>query len=732
MEDLAKDLTTVKALQRKHKGIERELAPIKDKVVQVSQLGKDVIDGFPAEKEKIEGMIRDIQEKWEMLENKAMDRSKRLEDAVGMQLFNSGVKTLLQWVDDTKNALNTNENVRDVQTAEELLNKHAEIGDEIRAKQDEFNSLIQLGQKMYGRQPSQDMEEKVNNLAEERKAVLRGWQEKGDFLRQVRDLQLFNREADRLDATTSAQVKLLDSIGVGDNLPDVEGSLKRHEDFTATIGAQEERINAFKDLAIQLTDAGHHNRDNIHQRRDKVLAGRENLKQKSVEKRTDLDESKIFQEFRTEVGEMLNFVHDKKKLVHDDSFKDGIGNIKAKAKKYQVLEGEMKSNTAQLKVLNRTGQQMINRNHFKSKDIGNELANLNRSWDELMEAAKDQGSRLGQAESQMEYNRMTGDIKTKLADVRSTINTEETGVDIRGCKKLLSQHAAAEAELAALEQKVGSLGQVASDLADGHFDGDSILENCEDLKQELAKLKLPTDKRKSALNLSLKFHEFNFDLQRELEWIAEKITIISAPQDIQTLPQAQSSDKKHKKLEEEVKNHSVVVDKVMKSGANLASSPEHAKDVMDNSKKLTEAWDNLLEAIQIKASQLKLILTAQQFFFEVVEVEGWIKDKSESMKQGDYGKEEDSSVKLLTKHKALELEIDTYSGIVKEISATSNKLTNSNHPDSKKIKSRDEMLSREIKNLKNLSKARRDRLVGAIQAHEYKRESEDFLAWIGK
>ena len=204
MEDLAKDLTTVKALQRKHKGIERELAPIKDKVLQVSQLGKDVIDGFPAEKMKIEQMILDIQEKWEMLENKAMDRSKRLEDAVGMQLFNSGVRSVLQWVDATKSSLNTNENVRDVQTAEELLNKHAEIGDDIRAKQDEFTSLIQLGEKMYGRQPSQDMEEKIQSLKEERKVVLRGWQEKGDFLRQVRDLQLFNREADRIDATISA------------------------------------------------------------------------------------------------------------------------------------------------------------------------------------------------------------------------------------------------------------------------------------------------------------------------------------------------------------------------------------------------------------------------------------------------------------------------------------------------------------------------------------------------
>ena len=44
-------------------------------------------------------------------------------------------------------------------------NEHV-IGDEIRAKQDEFGSLMQLGQKMYGRQPGQKTEEKINSLGE--------------------------------------------------------------------------------------------------------------------------------------------------------------------------------------------------------------------------------------------------------------------------------------------------------------------------------------------------------------------------------------------------------------------------------------------------------------------------------------------------------------------------------------------------------------------------------------
>ena len=74
-------------------------------------------------------------------------------------------------------------------------NEHV-IGDEIRAKQDEFGSLMQLGQKMYGRQPGQKTEEKINSLGEDRKVVLRGW-------------QVFNREADQLDASNLPNIHRL-------------------------------------------------------------------------------------------------------------------------------------------------------------------------------------------------------------------------------------------------------------------------------------------------------------------------------------------------------------------------------------------------------------------------------------------------------------------------------------------------------------------------------------------
>ena len=45
----------------------------------------------------------------------------------------------------------------------------------------------------------------------------------------------------------------------------------------------------------------------------------------------------------------------------------------------------------------------------------------------------------------------------KLGDIKDMIDTDDTGEDMRGCKRLVSDHTAAEAELGAVEQKVAGL-----------------------------------------------------------------------------------------------------------------------------------------------------------------------------------------------------------------------------------------------------------------------------------
>ena len=108
-----------------------------------------------------------------------------------------------------------------------------------------------------------------------------------------------------------------------------------------------------------------------------------------------------------------------------------------------------------------------------------------------------------------------------------------------------------------------------------------------------------------------------------------------------------------------------------------------------------------------------------------VERKSWNKDKIHSMKGMEYGKEEASSAKLLNKHRTME-----YSSIVQKISAAASEPVNIDKLDGKPISNRDRhnILTRELKHLKNMAKVYSDPLVTAIQLYGYNRDMGQFLA----
>jgi len=135
-----------------------------------------------------------------------------------------------------KENLNAGEAARDVATAELFLKNHQDLCDDIRAHQDEcvnplfvicnlceltgecfwllssFDSLAGLASKLPN---NKEVREKAQQLDEERRALQRGWQQKDDFLRQTFDLQIFNKEADQIDAASSSHEAFLEFFDLG-------------------------------------------------------------------------------------------------------------------------------------------------------------------------------------------------------------------------------------------------------------------------------------------------------------------------------------------------------------------------------------------------------------------------------------------------------------------------------------------------------------------------------------
>ncbi|XP_050079457.1 spectrin beta chain, non-erythrocytic 1 [Anopheles maculipalpis] len=732
--EVGPDLKTVQALQRRHENLERELAPVKEKVNRVNLLGNTVKNSYPSERDNVGEKQREIQNLWQKVQEKAKERRSRLENAVGQQIFNNSTKALLSWIAECNNQLNAEETARDVETAEKLLKKHKDLGEDINAHDDEFAQLAKLGQQILDRNPAltedPEMANKIAKLEAERQQLHGAWLSKEKKLQQCIELQIFNREADKIDATTKSHEAYLEYDDLGDSLDDVEAIMKRHIDFENSLGAQDKILKNFSEGADRLIRNNHYDAKYIDERRGQVLARRERVKELAQKRRNALQASKDFQKFSSDVDDLNRWLADKTKIASDESYKD-LSNLPRKLQKHKAFERELRANEGQLRMVNKEGESLIKTNN-RAGEVSDTLAGINQKWKDLVATSLEKGRRLEQAALQREHNRYIEDSKSKFDELDHALQSKQVGNDLRSCKELMNKHQVLENDIALWEQKVAELVTTGEEMAhEGHFDANNIQNETKKLQLQFAGLKTPARQRRDALDESLRFHKFVFELDTELQWINEHLPAAKSEVIGQNLHQAQSLSKKHKKLEAEIEGHQPMINKTLTSAENLINQnhPERAK-VKELCNALEKAWADLQDQSTERSRKLELSLKAQQYLSEAGEIETWLGERNNVLRSSDYGRDRDSATKLLTKHKVIELELDTYSGIVSEMGHTASAMIAAKHPDSKIIGAKQQLIEKMLKSLQRLAGQRQLRLMESLYRHEYFMESAELEQWI--
>ncbi|XP_050313156.1 spectrin beta chain, non-erythrocytic 1 isoform X2 [Anthonomus grandis grandis] len=728
------DLKTVQALQRRHDNLERELAPLEEKVNKVMLLANDVQSQYPSEKHNVSKRREKIEDLWAKVKDKAVERRARLEDAVGQQIFTNGAKELLKWVAGVKDGLNADNLVKDVQTAQALLKDHQDLRDEIKTKDDEFKQLIDLGQKLYRTNPElHEVKDLIDRLEAEQAAIFRGWKEKEHWLHQCLRLQEFNKEADNIDAVTSAHMAFLEFSTPGNSLDEVEAFQKQHRAFANTLSAQDERLVAFVKRADALIAEQHYDSEAIAKRRDQVLERRQAVKLTSQQRANTLDASKNYQEFRAEAQDLKKWIAEKQKTASDESYRD-LNNLERKLQKHEAFERELRANEGQLRNVTKLGSALIAQDSHHKDDVAATLQELNDSWKNLVGVSMEKGKRLRQAEAQEGYNTAVEDVKVKLDEIDGNLRSANVGVDLRSCRDLLKKHEALEMELHQVEVRVNELVAQSHDMSDdGHFDSETIRKNALASQARLKQLEAPAKSRHEALQEALKFYKFGFQIDSEMQWIKEHMPQATSEEVPNSLHQAQSFHKKNKKLQAEIVGHQPVIDKVLELGQSLIDQKHPEKStIKELCDKLRMAWAELQESTTKRGTKLDLSLKAQQYLFEASEVESWLNEKANILDSSDYGRDRDSATKLLTKHKALELELDTYNNIISEMGHGAQAMIKSGHPDAKLIAERQSGLERLVRSLQRKAAVRQHRLMESLFGHEYFVESDELESWIAE
>ncbi|CAP39687.2 Protein CBR-SMA-1 [Caenorhabditis briggsae] len=731
-EQLDRNPNDVKSLQN----LERDLKPLEDKIAALEKLAAAVKKDHPEEAAAIERKIAELRTLHADLLRRAQEKMLLAEQSQGKEMFESALRDMMSWIEKTRKGMMEDVHPVDVAEAEELLKKHYELGEQIKDKKYEVEYCQELGRRLLERSPRMPkVEEQLQALVSEMAALRDLYRRRDTILKQQLDLQLFNRESERIDAATKGHEAFLEFDNLGDSVESVENLLKRHRDLEAKLDAQEARLEAFSRTADDMIKAQHADSAYIEQRRRDVLARREAVRRAAAQRKKQLEASLEYQEMRREADEVMGWMHEKAKLVASgDDAALAPSAIPHRLLKHEAFEAEIIANESRIQQINREGDNLVGKNHYESPNVEKVVRQVNAQWGDLKKQVYNKGQRLRQAADQKGLDRILEDAHAKLDEMESALNSKDQGLDLRSVKDLLQKHTVLEQEMGLYGNKLADIENRGKKMAvEGHYDADKIHMTVGDLLKRYAAMKGPAQRRKGDLDESRLWHQLVFDVDCELQWIAEKKPIASSQDCGRTLTEALNMVKKQEQLEAEVNQHGGQIDKVLGQASKLVKRHHPASSqIKAKSGELESAWSELRRLLRSRRAIVDWGVKEQQYLFDAAEVESWMNEKRNALASEDYGNDEDAARKLLAKHRALCEDMTTYRQWLEKLDVKCSELVQSDRPHVDRFQKRQDELVHEFDSLSKLAEDRRNALEDAVCLYEYMRESADLEQWIGE
>ncbi|KAG8249869.1 hypothetical protein J6590_012180 [Homalodisca vitripennis] len=666
-DDYGRDLATVQTLQRKHEGVERDLAALEDKVLTLGQEADRLCGIHPDHADQIQAKRAEIVAYWERLKDKAKERRQKLDESYCLHRFLADFRDLICWINDMKAIISADELAKDVAGAEALIERHQEHKGEIDAREDSFRCTAEAGQVLLEREhyAAEEVKEKLVILASEKTSLLSLWEERRILYEQCMDLQLFYRDTEQADTWMAKQEAFLANDDLGDSLDSVEALIKKHEDFEKSLAAQEEKIKALDEFATKLIEGQHYAADDVAQRRAMLLERRSVLLEKSSQRRAILEDSYRLQQFERDCDETKGWINEKLKFATDDSYLDPT-NLNGKVQKHQNFEQELNANKSRMEEITSTGQELIEANHYASDRIQGRMDEIVRLWETLAAATDKKGSKLQEASQQQQFNRTVEDVELWLSEIEGQLLSEDYGKDLTSVQNLQKKHALLEADVASHQDRIEGIKLAAQQFIEkGHFDSDNIRTKQEALCERYALLQKPMSMRKQRLLDSLQVQQLFRDIEDEEAWIREKEPVAASTNRGRDLIGVQNLMKKHQAVLAEINNHEHRVTAVSQSAQQMMDDGHFATDeIRLRAGNLNDHWTQLKEKALQRKLDLEDSLQAHQYFADANEAESWIKEKEPMVLNQDYGKDEDSSEALLKKHEALVSDLEAFGNTI--------------------------------------------------------------------
>jgi spectrin alpha len=558
-----RDPTNLQAKLHKQQAFEAKLAARQSEQNKLLAMGNELIDAGHYKADEIEQALLILDQKWQDLQEKTVERRQKLEEAqrlqTELQKFIGDFRDVMSWMKEMCNQMTSAELAKDLPGAEDLLKIHQELKSEIQARENVTKKIHEFGQNLVLTEhyAKDDIIKDLNVLKAQKEQMDNTWEKRKVEFQQCLELQQFERDARVAEKWTAARDTFLQALeeDLGDSLDSVEALQKKHDNFEKSLAAQEENIKALVEFADRLVSEGHYAVREIESIQDLAIENREMLKQSAEERRQMLQQSYEKQCFDRDTNEAETWIAEQMLVASDESYRDPT-NLQGKIQKQEAFEAEIAANRSQVDNVVQTAIRLNDSGHFASEHITGRVERLSELWDSLCEVARVKTERLGEAWKAQQLNRAIKDVMVWIETTASSLISEEHGRDLASVNALLKRHQLIEHSISAYRERVEALRQQGQLLVEqGHFSADEINQICLTLVERYEGLAEPAATRHQLLRSSLELHQYLREIDDLEAWLIEREPLAESTEYGTDLTGAQSLHKKHQAFAAELAGH---------------------------------------------------------------------------------------------------------------------------------------------------------------------------------
>ncbi|XP_069698706.1 spectrin beta chain isoform X3 [Periplaneta americana] len=433
------------------------------------------------------------------------------------------------------------------------------------------------------------------------------------------------------------------------------------------------------------------------------------------------------------------WLSENQRLVSQDNFGFDLAAVEAAAKKHEAIETDIFAYEERVQAVVAVSQELEAENYHDIDRINARKDNVLRLWNYLLELLRARRMRLELSlQLQQNFQEMLY-ILDSMEELKLRLLSDDYGKHLMGVEDLLQKHSLVEADINVLGERVKAVVQQSQRFLDQETtegyrpcDPAIIVERVQQLEDAYAELVKLAVERRARLDESRKLWQFYWDMADEENWIKEKEQIVTngdIGHDLTTINLLLS---KHKALENEIGSHEPQLMSVVAVGDDLVQHQHFGADrIQERLQEILGMWQHLIDAAAYRRKRLEEAVDFHQFFADADDVDIWMLDTLRLVSSEDVGRDEANVQSLLKKHKDVTDELKNYNSTIETLHKQAEQLGEQDQQ-APEVVERLASIDHRYKELLELAKLRKQRLLDALSLYKLLSESDGVEQWIGE